>query len=62
MSRRTRLLWAVSALLLGWIAVMATIQVKREDCARDGQLFSVRAWTCVPAGPPIILQRELQRG
>ena len=62
MSRRTRLLWAMSVVLLVWIGAMAAISAHRATCARVSQLFSVRAWACVPAGPPIILQRELQRG
>lgn len=62
MSRQSQRLWAASVVLLGWIAAMAAISAHRAACAGDGQLFSVRAWACVPAGPPIILQRELQRG
>lgn len=62
MNRRSQLLWTVSVVLLAWIGAMAAISGQRATCARDGQLFSVWLWRCSPAGPPIILQRELQRG
>ncbi len=63
MARRSRVLWTVSAVLLIWIGAMAIMNAR---CEREGMSFSVlgslSGSACVPAGPPIILQRDLQRG
>jgi hypothetical protein len=62
MNNKSRTLWALSALLLGWIGAMAVVSSHRKSCAESGQNFDVSSWSCVPTGPPIILQRDLQRG
>ncbi len=62
MNRRSQVMWALSALLLTWIGAMAVISGHRKSCADAGQNFEISSWTCVPAGPPIILRRDLHRG
>lgn len=62
MTRRALFVWGLSVLLLAWIMGMAALSSLNAGCARDGQHFSVHGWACVPLGPAIILQRDLQRG
>ena len=62
MDRRSQLMWGVSGLLLAWIGVMAIVSGRNAACAREGQRFNITAWACESSGPPILLQRDLQRG
>jgi hypothetical protein len=62
MNRWTQAMWALSALLLAWIGAMAVVSGYRKSCSEAGQNFEVSSWSCVPGGPPIILQRDIQRG
>jgi hypothetical protein len=59
MSRQNLTLWVLSALLLAWIGAMWFLNGR---CLEAGQRFNLRAWACEATGPPIILQRDLQRG
>ena len=61
MSKRSALLWALSAALLAWIVAVTVHDFKAQGCLEAGGSWEARRWHCRPA-PAIELRRELQRG
>ena len=58
---RDILLWAGSAILLAWIAVLTVDQQRALTCAQQGGRWETLQWRCVPDPGRIILQREIRR-